>query len=151
MALEHTIRTHNFTQGLTGAQVSTLAAIAREVAFEENQVILADGQLSASFYLLVEGSAVVELRASTYSTCVQTLSPGDVFGWSSLLDRQDTLFQVRARERTTAVEIRGDALKSVCAQDPTLAAALYHRVLYVVAGRVKATETRYAEMCGIRV
>jgi CRP-like cAMP-binding protein len=82
---------------------------------------------------------------------VQSLGPGTVFGWSALLDRQDTLFQVRAREGTTALQIDGAALKACCFADPALGTELLHRALYVVAGRVKATELRFAEMCGVRV
>jgi CRP-like cAMP-binding protein len=67
------------------------------------------------------------------------------------LDRQDTLFQVRARERTTALQIDGAALKARCFEDHTLGTAVLHGLLNVVAGRVKATEMRFAEMCGVRV
>jgi CRP-like cAMP-binding protein len=82
---------------------------------------------------------------------VQALEPGTVFGWSALLDDQDTLFQVRAREATTALQIDGATLKACCMSDPALGAEFFHRIISVVAGRVKATELRFAEMCGIRV
>ncbi len=82
---------------------------------------------------------------------VQALGPGQVFGWSALLEDQDTLFQVRAREHTTALQIDGSALKACCLSDPTLGTEFFHRILRVVAGRVKATEVRFAEMCGIKV
>ena len=65
-----------------------------EVTFEENEVILA--------------------------VCVQALAPGQVFGWSAVLDCQDTLFQVRARERTTALRLNGAALASLCRTDAVL-------------------------------
>ncbi len=142
---------HAFTQGLTDGQVATLAALATEVTFHENDVIFVDGQHSTSFYLVLTGSVVVELRTPVCVMVVQALGPGTVFGWSSLLDRQDTLFQVRARELTTALQIDGTTLKSRCMTDTPLGAALLHRILHVVAGRVKATELRFAEMCGIRV
>jgi hypothetical protein len=35
--------------------------------------------------------------------------------------------------------------------DPALGAEFFHRIISVVAGRVKATELRFAEMCGVRV
>jgi CRP-like cAMP-binding protein len=151
MTLCESLRTHDFTSGLSDAQVEGLAKLATEVIFEEDEVILVDGQRSTSFYLVVAGSVVVELSAPRYTMCVQSLAAGSVFGWSALLDRQDTLFQVRAREHTTALKIDGQALKDRCFEDPTLGAAVLHRLLNVVAGRVKATETRFAEMCGVRV
>ena len=151
MPLTAALKEHAFAEGLTEAQIATLAALATPVSFAENHVILVDGQRSTSFYLLLSGSVVVELRTPVCVMCVQALGPGSVFGWSALLERQDTLFQVRAREDTHALEIDGAALKERCMTDTALGAALLHRVLNVVAGRVKATELRFAEMCGIRV
>ncbi|HTP31537.1 MAG TPA: cyclic nucleotide-binding domain-containing protein [Candidatus Acidoferrales bacterium] len=137
--------------GLSNTQVDGLAKLATEVTFEEDEVILVDGQRSTSFYLVVGGSVVVELRTPRYTIVVQSLGSGTVFGWSALLERQDTLFQVRAREHTTALQIDGGSLKTRCFEDPALGTEILHRVLNVVAGRVKATELRFAEMCGVKV
>ncbi|MBZ5728919.1 MAG: cyclic nucleotide-binding domain-containing protein [Acidobacteriia bacterium] len=151
MPLAQTLRNHAFTIGLDEGQIASLSSLATEVTFEENQVILVDGEQSKSFYLLTSGSVAVELRTPRYVVCVQALEPGQVFGWSALLEHQDTLFQVRARERTTALRIDGAALKSECRSDTQLGAEILERTLRVVAGRVKATEIRFAEMCGVRI
>ena len=151
MPQEQLLKDHAFTQGLSDVQLAHLAEISTEVAFRENEVVLQDGLRSRSFFLLLTGSVAVELRTPQYAMVVQALEPGTVFGWSALLDDQDTLFQVRAREATTALQIDGATLKDCCMRDPALGAEFFHRILSVVAGRVKATEVRFAEMCGIRV
>src|SRR5271157_1066926 len=150
ITLEQQLRDHNFTAGLTEAQIAALASLASEVTFEEDETILVDGQRSKGFYLLTAGSVAVELRTPRYAVCVEAIGPGQVFGWSALLENQDTLFQVRARERTTALHIDAAALQAACKADSALAGALLWRILHVVAGRVKATELRFAEMCGVR-
>jgi CRP/FNR family transcriptional regulator, cyclic AMP receptor protein len=151
MTLTQTIQNHHFAQGLTENQVATLVRLASEVTFEENEVILFEGERSKAFYLLTAGSVAVELRTPRYAVSVQALGPGQVFGWSSLLEEQDTLFQVRARERTTALRLNGPDLRSVCRKDSELCNQILRRALKVVAGRVKATEVRFAEMCGVKV
>jgi CRP-like cAMP-binding protein len=151
MPQKQVLRDHAFTHGLNETQIDHLAGIATPVAFEDNEVVLIDGARSTSFFLLLTGSVAVELRTPQYAVRVQALGPGDVFGWSSLLDEQDTLFQVRAREHTTALQMEGATLRACCKSDPTLGSEVFHRILRVVAGRVKATEVRFAEMCGIRV
>src|SRR6516225_981057 len=117
MTLCQSLRGHAFTVGLSDVQVDGLAKLATEVTFEEDEVVLVDGQRSTSFYQVFSGSVVVELSTPRYTMCIQSLSAGDVFGWSALLDDQDTLFQVRARERTTAIQIDGAALKQRCFED----------------------------------
>lgn len=142
---------HAFVQGLSQDQVTRLAALASEVEFLENDIILSVRESSSAFYFVLSGSVAIELRAVRYAVCVQALEPGQVFGWSALLDDQDTCFQVRARETTTALRIPGDALKDLCRSDPALGVELMQRTLKVVASRVRATEQRFAEMCGVRV
>jgi CRP-like cAMP-binding protein len=151
MTLKDVLRTHRFAQGLTDSQVATLAAMAEQVTFEDNQVILEAAQRSTSFYLLTAGSVAVELRTAAYSVMVEAIGPGQLFGWSALLDHQDTLFQVRAREHTTALRLDGARLKAACQTDSQLGNEVRQRALQVVAGRVRATEIRFAEMCGVRV
>jgi hypothetical protein len=68
-----------------------------------------------------------------------------------LLDDQETLFQVRAREYTTALRLDGATLQAACRRDTLLGVEVLQRALEVVAGRVRATEIRFAEMCGVRV
>lgn len=145
------LRNHAFTRGLNDAQIATLAAIASDVSFEDNEVVLVEGERSCNFFLVLTGSVSVELRAPNYAVSVQALVPGQVFGWSALLEDHDTLFQVRARETTTALRLDGAGLKAACRQDPVLGMELLQRALKVVAGRVRATEIRFAEMCGVRV
>lgn len=150
-AVPSLLREHAFVQGLSAEQIDSLSAIAAPVTFEENQIVLADRERSSAFYLVLSGSVAIEAHARRCVFCVQALGPGKVFGWSALLDRQDTLFQVRAREETTALRIPGDALKTLCRSNPALGLELMQRTLQVVASRVRATEERFAEMCGIRV
>lgn len=151
MTLYHILQNHAFTKGIEDRQLDTLARLATEVAFEENELILVDGQRSQCFYLVTGGSVAVELRTPSYAVCIQALTPGQVFGWSALLQDHDTLFQVRAREHTTALRLDGAALKAACRTDTLLGTEVLQRALEVVAGRVRATEVRFAEMCGVRV
>src|SRR5204863_2802808 len=136
-ALESILRDHAFVQGLTAEQIKSLASVATEAVFDENEIILAHREHSSAFYFLISGSVAIELRATRYAVCVQALGPGQVFGWSALLDRQDTLFQVRAREETLALRIEGEKLKALCRADPKLCADLLQRTLNVVASRVR--------------
>jgi CRP-like cAMP-binding protein len=151
MTLNQLLRDHKFTHGLQDAQIAVLAAMASRVTFEDNELILVDGQRSRCFFLVVTGSVSVELRTPQYAVSVQAVGPGEAFGWSALLDDHDTLFQVRAREHTTALRLDGVALKAACQRDPQLGTEVLHRALAVVAERVRATEIRFAEMCGVRV
>jgi len=148
---EQILQQHAFTQGLAESQIARLASLAAEATFAADEVILLEGRRSRYFYLVLTGSVGVELRTPTFTLSVQVLGAGDAFGWSALLDQQDTLFQVRARERTTTLRVAGRDLAELCQSDTALGAQFLLRTLRMVAGRVKATEARLAEMCGVRI
>ena len=150
MTLHETLRNHTFTRGLTGEHIDKLASLATEVTFAEDQVILANRQRSQFFYLVASGSVNIELRTPTFTASVVAVGPDEVFGWSALLDDQDTLFQARAREHTVALRIGGADLIEACRSDGKLGVEILLRTLRVVAGRVQATEAKFAEMCGVR-
>ena len=150
MALVDALSHHNFVAGLSDAQLAKLASLAREVSFAENELVLMTAQHSKSFYLLLTGSVCVEARSRAYTICIQALGPGDAFGWSSLLDQHDTLFQVRARERSTALCLDGAGLDAAFRADPELGAQVLRRALRLVAGRVQATEAMLGQLCGVR-
>ena len=151
MTLEKILRNHAFTKGLGDPHISVLAELATIVSFQADELIPVEGQRSKCLYLITDGSVAVELRSPTFVVCVQALAPGQVFGWSALLEDHDTLFQVRAREQTAALRLDGAALRAACLSDTLPGTELLQRTLKVVAGRVRAIEMRFAEMCGVRV
>lgn len=124
-------------------------SLAEEVTFEDEDIILAAGERSIHFYLIVSGDVGVDVVAPYYTARVQTLGPGDAFGWSSLLDGCDTFFQIRARERCTALCLDGASLMARCREDPAFGVELLRGVLRTVADRVLAAETKLAEFCGV--
>ena len=151
MTLTDSVKEHSFLAGLLDAQTEKLLALAEEVHFRENELILTAREQSQYCYLLLEGTVCVEVSARAYVVCIQALGPGEAFGWSALLDHHDTLFQVRAREDCRALRIDADELAAALRTDSALAVEVFHRALNLAAERVKATEERLAELCGVRL
>jgi CRP-like cAMP-binding protein len=147
--LERLLQGDSFVSGLTEEQLRALDSLGRQASFEENELILLAGERSRSFYLLLSGSASVEVATDFCTICIQALAPGDAFGWSSLLDDHDTLFQVRARENCSVLCLEGVALTALCEENPALGVKLLQRVLHTVARRVHGLESRLAEFCGL--
>src|ERR1041385_5183244 len=105
LTLQEALRTHTFLAGLGEQQIAKIGGIANAVQFHEHERILAARQRSMDFYLLLSGSVSIELNNGSYAVRIQTLGPGDAFGWSALLDHHDTLFDVRTWERCIALRI----------------------------------------------
>lgn len=145
------LRQHEFTKGLASSHMDALARICSEVTFRQDEVILVEGQRSHYFYLLLTGSVVVELHRPLFTVWLQAVNPGQAFGWSALLNEEDTLFQVRARENARALRLDGPTLAALCRSDAQLGYELLARALAIAAGRIRATEARFAELCGVQI
>lgn len=145
------LRNHAFLSGLNEVQLVALAKIAEPVQFGEHEVIFAGKQRCLDLYLLVSGSVSIELDTKLYTVRIQSLGPGDAFGWSALAEGHETLFDVRARERCIALRLAGDSLSAALSQDPVLAAELARRSLHLASIRVRETEMCLGEFCGVRM
>ncbi|HUA57280.1 MAG TPA: cyclic nucleotide-binding domain-containing protein [Verrucomicrobiae bacterium] len=141
---------HDFLAGLTEAQRSEIMALGEVVQIPEGEVVLGSGERSTYCYLVTKGSVTIALSTPRVAVSLQVVGPGEVFGWSALLKAQDSRFEVRAREATTAVRISGVTLAERCRRNPDLGVELLLRFLAVVGERVSATEAVFAEWCGIR-
>lgn len=148
MTLASILREHDFTRDMPEPLLEKLAALAREVTFDSDQIVFRAGERSMYFCLLLSGSVCVELSTPVYRVNIQTLAAGEAFGWSSLLDELHTVFQVRAREPSTTLCLDGHELSIACQEDAELAAEMYRRLAELMAKRVKATELCLAEFCG---
>jgi CRP-like cAMP-binding protein len=148
-AMESQSSGHPFVSKFTEPQRAQLVAMADEVTFEKDEIVLASGERSTHLYLIVGGSVGVDVVARYYTARIQTIGPGGIFGWSSLLDGCDTFFQIRAREGCSALRLDGARLRALCRENPALGVELLSGVLRTVADRVLAAEAKLAEFCGV--
>jgi CRP-like cAMP-binding protein len=77
---------------------------------------------------------------------VQTLSAGEVLGWSWLTPPYRWQFGARAIEPTTAIVLDTGQLRTLAEQDPPFGYALAIRLLVVVLDRLQATRARLLDL-----
>jgi CRP-like cAMP-binding protein len=145
------LRSHLFTQGMPESMLRNLAMLARELKFEPDQIVFRARDDAYQLGLVLSGSFRVELGTAVYAVSIQTLGPGEVFGWSATLDHRYSFFQIRALERSRALCIDGAKLADACSRDAELAAEVYRRIAQVAARRVQAVERRLAEFYGTKM
>jgi CRP-like cAMP-binding protein len=144
-----TLKVHGFTADMTEAHRAKLVALTDEVHFREDETIFRAGDVLPYLFLLVSGSACLEIRTAVYGVCVQALAPGAAFGWSSLVSQHYSLFQVRARESCLALRLDAERLLAACREDPTLGFEVFRQLAELIASRLRATELKLAEFCGV--
>jgi CRP-like cAMP-binding protein len=134
-----------FTEELRPDDIQKLCSMGSEVSFRKNEIIFREGDECGVFYLLMSGSVILEMPVSNCVLGIETLGPGDEFGWSTMLMRDRRHFQARAREPVCALAFDGAELIRACKEDPAFGFAFLYRLLGVVSRRMQATRMRLVD------
>ena len=137
---------HPFVFDFSPEHRTRLAALAKEVHFEPDQVIFREGDDYSVFYLLGKGMVALELEVPGLVLRVQTLYAGDVFDWSALLPHAGKHFQARALDAVTALAFEGDQLLASFRADPQFGLVFMLRLMGVVSERLRNTRLQLVDM-----
>jgi len=130
---------HPFVADLGAADVERLARLAKEVKFPRDHTIFHEGDQDPELYLITKGTVALEIDTPEHVVRVQTLEPGDEFGWSAVLMGRGKHFQARTLEPVEALVFDGKELLAAFKNDPALGLAFTLRLLGVVSERFQAT------------
>ncbi|RMF32495.1 MAG: cyclic nucleotide-binding domain-containing protein [Chloroflexi bacterium] len=137
--------------GLDEEALRRLAAIAEEVSFPRGTLIFAEGEPADALYLLLDGwvDILINLDASgDRRGPVMILSPGELFGWSALVEPYIYTASALCAGPVSAIKFPGSALRRLCETDPRLGWVLITRVSRVIVSRLRATR---AQVVGLLV
>ena len=135
-----------FMENMEPSHVDRLAAMAKEVGFEKDQVIFREGDTAKQFYIVLAGKVALELTTLKGPVRVQTVEEGHELGWSFLLSKTGRQFRARALEQVRALVFDGPQIKKACEEDPGFGYQLTKRVLGVVSARLEATRLRFLDL-----
>ncbi len=140
---------HPFTADLSDEDRAQLAKLARLGVYDPDDYLLREGQPATAFYLIVEGLVSIELFIPGHGPRpLQTVEGGSAVGWSWMLAPSRWEFDARALERTTALILDGERLRDLFVEDCCLGLRIAHRLLFVVAERLKAARLQLLDLYG---
>jgi CRP/FNR family cyclic AMP-dependent transcriptional regulator len=136
-----------FFKGLNAGQLQLLTGSALEMQFEAGQTIFQEGSPANRFYLILEGSVLLESEMADRSSIpIQTLGPGDDLGWAWLFPPYSLHLTARALEPTRTIFFYGTRLREQCEQDHELGYQLMQRIALVATQCLRATQQRLMEL-----
>jgi CRP-like cAMP-binding protein len=126
-----------------------IAKIARVLDLNEGEFVFRQGDAAQYVYLLVYGSVSLEICAAG-SGCQQilTLGPGELLGWSSMLEQLCYTARARALATTQLVEISVAQLLVICDRDPQFGYRLMRQVAIALAKRLSGTRMQLLNVYG---
>ena len=130
---------HPFLAGMNRKQLALLTDCAIAVHFEKGQIIFREGEMANRFYLIEAGKVVLESSEGLGNPAIiDTISPGDLLGWSWMFPPYTWQFTARAVEPTAAIFFYGTILREYCEKDHSLGYELLKRMSAVMVKRLQA-------------
>jgi len=140
------ISEQDFFRGLSIEHLRLLAENAMETWFEAGELIFHEGDLANRFYLIIEGEVALESSVVTGEPLVlQTLSAGDLLGWSWLFSPFIWRLHARAVEPTEAIFFYGTRLREQCELNHDLGYELFKRISEVMMQRLQIARGQFLD------
>jgi CRP/FNR family cyclic AMP-dependent transcriptional regulator len=136
-----------FGTNLSPHALSQLAEIAELRSYPPDATVLREGAPTTEFGVVLSGRiALRTLVPERGAVTILTVEPGDVFGWSALVEPHQSTSSAVVLEAAEAIVFDGPALRRILASDAALAASVYPRLLTAVARRLVATRTQLLDL-----
>ena len=134
-------------EGFEPQDLERLAELAKEVHFKSDQIVFREGENHGRFYLILDGSVVLEITAGGRPVSLQTLHAGDAMGWSSLVEAEGGAhFAARVVSPARALSFEGARLRETCESDPAFGYRMMKALLTLVTERLDASRMQLVDM-----
>jgi CRP/FNR family transcriptional regulator, cyclic AMP receptor protein len=148
--LERLLAESPFFAGLDPEHARVLVGCAAHVRFEPGEFLCREGEPADNFYLIRHGRVTLELFVPQRGPVrLQTLDPGEVVGWSWLVEPYTWHFDARALEAVVAVSLDGTCLRNKCDADPRLGYELLKRFAHVMEQRLYNARLGLLDLYGV--
>jgi len=149
--LERIIAQHPFFVDLESYYTDLLVGCASNVRFQPGTYIFKEGGEANEFYLIRSGKVALEIFAPQRKPIVvETLSEGDILGWSWLLPPYQWKFNAHAIQDTRAIALDGKCLRTKCEQNHDLGYELLKRFAQIMEQRLEATRFQLLDIYAVR-
>jgi CRP-like cAMP-binding protein len=147
--LERILVEHPFLKGLEEPYLKLIVACASNVRFEKDEFIFHEGEEANSFYIIRHGQVALETNASQRGVItIETLSEGDVMGWSWLVPPYRWHYEAQALSLVRAIALEGKCLRNKCASDHSFGYELYNRFFPVLIDRLQHMQMQLMDVYG---
>jgi CRP/FNR family transcriptional regulator, cyclic AMP receptor protein len=149
--LEHIIAEHPFFQGLEPKFANLLVGCASNARFRAGDYIFREGGPANEFYLVRKGKVSLEIFAPQREPImVETLTAGEILGWSWLIPPYQWKFHARALEDTLAIVLDGKCLRGKCEQNRDFGYELLKRFVGIITQRLESTRFQLLDIYAVK-
>ena len=92
-------------RSLTPIELDSIMEFAEIIAFDEGEVIVAEGDLSPSFFAVIQGTVHVTVKQDDSEVFICSIGPGDVFGEAAMFLKVKRTAKVACADKAVILKI----------------------------------------------
>ncbi len=146
--IEQEIAEAGLFAGLEPSYFELIAGCARNEHVAAGTLLMREGDHADSFYLIRKGVIALEFAAPSGPLVIQTLSDGEVVGWSWLFAPYRWAMDGRAVEETSLITFDAACLRGKVEADHELGYQLMIRFAANIVDRLQATRFQLLDVYG---
>lgn len=123
-------------------EVRALAILAEEEHHQLGEFIFHEGDQAAKVYLLLEGRVEMMMNTNAGGTqreVVMTVGPGEIFGWSSLVEPYQLTASAHCATHVRVVAITAPGIRALMTISCSLGFRLMQKACQIASARLRAT------------
>jgi CRP-like cAMP-binding protein len=121
--------------GMPHLFVRAFMDITTKKSYEKGQIIFREGEEAAFFYTLIQGSVKLSIGETGQEVYIVNQS-GEVFGWSSLMERDQYSASAECLEPTNLLLIEKEKLESLLNDNPANGMIFYKNLAQTLGDRL---------------
>lgn len=126
-----------------------LAAISQCAEYSAGKVVFREGEPATDVFFVVSGDVALDMCAPAVGCRrILTVGPGELLGWSPLLEQSRLTATARTLNPTRAIKVPAADLLALCQRDARLGYELMRRAALALARRLSATRLQLLNVYG---
>ncbi|MGZ5384408.1 MAG: Crp/Fnr family transcriptional regulator [Acidimicrobiia bacterium] len=146
---EEVLTEHPFFTGISDDHLEFLVSVARPLHIESNRFLFRQGSTADCFLVLHNGDMALELHVGARGArIIQTISPGEVVGWSWLFPPYRWMFDGRALNTVDCLCLDGEAVRTRMETDHEFGYEVFRRFGEVIVEALNRTRLQLLDLYG---
>lgn len=136
-----------FLSELPPQVVSRLLPLFQLARYRAGACIFREGESDDRVFVVVAGQIALEMHVPEHGRrCILSLGPGDLLGWSPLLEGPAMTATAVALQESEVLVARGDAVRELCWTDCEVGYAFMRQVAKALSKRLIATRLQLLDL-----
>ena len=127
--------------------LNRIISITDVLTFEDQEIILRQGDIADRFYMVKRGKVLLEQRiAENVTVSVGSIKPGFAFGWSTMIEEGYFTTDAVCAEPCEIFSMAGNKIRALCDKDPYMGYLLTRRLLVILKKRYDHRTEQFIKM-----